>query len=179
MPRTASNSTPALHPYITLLVLTVLMTADDQATIAHLLRRTGFGPTSAEVDAAASKGYPAMVEELLDFTGPDPADATPPPTFTTAPRLGARNLSVQQRQAIARQRAVEFRNLQQWWLARMGTTAHPLKEKLTWFWHTHFATSEDKVQWPALMYRQNQLFRTMGTATSRCSPRPSPRTRPC
>jgi len=138
------------------------MTADDRATLAHLLRRTGFGPTPAEVDAAVAKGYRAMVEELLDFTTPDPADAAPAPTFTAAPRLGARNLTLAQRQAIARQRAVEFAALQQWWLARMGTTIHPLREKLTWFWHTHFATSEDKVRWPALMYRQNQLFRTMG-----------------
>jgi len=138
------------------------MAADDRPTIAHLLRRTGFGPTPVEVDAAESKGYLGTVEQLLDFSAPDPADASPPPTFTAAPRLGARNLTLSQRQAIARQRAVEFRNLQQWWLARMSTTAHPLREKLTWFWHTHFATSEDKVQWPALMYRQNQLFRTMG-----------------
>jgi uncharacterized protein (DUF1800 family) len=138
------------------------MAGDDRSTIAHLLRRTGFGPTSAEVDAATSKGYSATVEELLDFTGPDPADAAPAPTFTPLQRLGAKNLTVQQRQAIASQRALEFRNLQLWWLARMGTTAHPLKEKLTWFWHTHFATSEDKVQSPAYMYRQNQLLRTMG-----------------
>jgi uncharacterized protein (DUF1800 family) len=36
---------------------------------------------------------------------------------------------------------------------------HPLREKLTLFWHNHFATSLVKVQNPALMFRQNCLLR--------------------
>src|SRR5262249_17630330 len=36
---------------------------------------------------------------------------------------------------------------------------HPLREKLTLFWHNHFATSIAKVQSPALMFRQNCLLR--------------------
>jgi uncharacterized protein (DUF1800 family) len=36
---------------------------------------------------------------------------------------------------------------------------HPLREKMTLFWHNHFATSVLKVKSPALMYRQNQLLR--------------------
>ena len=36
---------------------------------------------------------------------------------------------------------------------------HPLREKMTLFWHNHFATSLAKVQDPALMFRQNGLLR--------------------
>ena len=36
---------------------------------------------------------------------------------------------------------------------------HPLREKLTLFWHNHFATSLAKVQDPVLMFRQNGLLR--------------------
>jgi uncharacterized protein (DUF1800 family) len=36
---------------------------------------------------------------------------------------------------------------------------HPLVERLTLFWHDHFATSQDKVANLALMHRQNELFR--------------------
>ena len=135
---------------------------DDRATIAHLLRRTGFGPTSAEVDAAAAAGYRATVERLLDFSAADPADLAAPPTFAAYAPGGARNLPLARRQAIDRQAASELEALQLWWLSRMATTAHPLREKLTWFWHTHFATSADKVRRPALMYQQNQLFRAQG-----------------
>ena len=40
-------------------------TQEDLAQIAHLLRRTGFGPTYDEIEAYAAKGYQAAVEELL------------------------------------------------------------------------------------------------------------------
>src|SRR5665213_2344116 len=140
----------------------VSMSGADRSTIAHLLRRTGFGPTAAEVDAAVARGYTATVDQLLDFSAPDPADAVPPPTFAPFQPLGASQLTTAQRQAAQKQRASEVRALQVWWLNRMATTAHPLREKLTFFWHGHFATSVDKVQRADLMYRQNQIFRSSG-----------------
>ena len=111
----------------------------DRATVAHLLRRAGFGPTAAEVDAATAAGYDATVDALLDFSGPDPADAAAPPTFTPVDTTA------------------------EWWLTRMATTAHPLREKLTLYWHGHFATSIAKVRRADLMYAQNQTFRSLGS----------------
>jgi uncharacterized protein (DUF1800 family) len=133
----------------------------DRSAIAHLLRRTGFGPTVAEVDAATTAGYEATVERLLDFSGTDAADAVPLPAFTPYQPLGAKKLTVEQRRAAQRQRAAETAALVGWWLERMRTSTHPLREKLTWFWHGHFATSVQKVQRPELMAGQNQLFRRM------------------
>ena len=52
--------------------------------------------------------------------------------------------------------------LQLWWLDRMIVTSTPLREKLTLFWHGHFATGAAKVRDAKLMYLQNQLFRTAG-----------------
>ncbi len=46
-----------------------------------------------------------------------------------------------------------------WWLYGMLEGGHPLREKLTLFWHNHFATSIAKVQSPKLMLRQNGLMR--------------------
>ena len=37
--------------------------------------------------------------------------------------------------------------------------SHPLREKMTLFWHNHFATSIIKVQTTALMLKQNELLR--------------------
>jgi uncharacterized protein (DUF1800 family) len=50
-------------------------------------------------------------------------------------------------------------DLTAWWLNRMGTTSRPLQEKITLFWHGHFATAIQKVGDTRFMYRQNQLFR--------------------
>ena len=49
--------------------------------------------------------------------------------------------------------------LRGWWLYCMLQGGHPLREKLTLFWHNHFATSLAKVQNSTLMFRQNCLLR--------------------
>jgi uncharacterized protein (DUF1800 family) len=45
------------------------------------------------------------------------------------------------------------------WLYRMILTPHPLQERLTLFWHDHFATSNAKVNNLGLMQRQIALLR--------------------
>ncbi len=44
----------------------------------------------------------------------------------------------------------------------MATVARPLQEKLTLFWHGHFATGQEKVNSARDMFDQNHLFRTDG-----------------
>jgi uncharacterized protein (DUF1800 family) len=50
--------------------------------------------------------------------------------------------------------------LRGWWVYCMLHGGHPLREKLTLFWHNHFATSIAKVRRTATMLQQNQLLRT-------------------
>lgn len=54
---------------------------------------------------------------------------------------------------------IETQRLGLWWANRMLTTKRPLEEKLTLFWHGHFATGENKVRDYRMMLRQNQMFR--------------------
>ena len=77
-----------------------------------------------------------------------------------------RNASPEVRQAVQQLRREQRRGQQEhltdlvaWWLGRMASAADPLGEKLTLFWHGHFATSAQKVQDAYLMWRQNDLFR--------------------
>ena len=46
----------------------------------------------------------------------------------------------------ARATTLETRRIGYWWLDRMVRTNRPLEEKLTLFWHGHFATSEEKLR---------------------------------
>jgi uncharacterized protein (DUF1800 family) len=63
--------------------------------------------------------------------------------------------------------------------ARCSHTPSPLTERMTLFWHNHFATSQQKVRIAQLMYRQNVLLRREALATSaRCCTR-SRATRRC
>lgn len=47
-----------------------------------------------------------------------------------------------------------------WWLNRMMATSRPLEERLTLFWHRHFATGGQKVFSPGYMMQQNQTLRS-------------------
>jgi uncharacterized protein (DUF1800 family) len=54
---------------------------------------------------------------------------------------------------------IETQRLGLWWANRMLVTRRPLEEKLTLFWHGHFATGENKVRDYRMMLRQNEMFR--------------------
>jgi hypothetical protein len=114
-----------------------------------LLRRAGFGASNAQVATLAAQPWDTTVDQLLDFTSA-PADVEP--AFLT--------------DADKADWEKEYL-LQQWWLDRMATSPTPLQEKLTLFWHGHFATANYKVTDMLLMYRQNALFRASAAGNFR------------
>ena len=63
--------------------------------------------------------------------------------------------------------AIETQRLGLWWANRMLTTNRPLEEKLTLFWHGHFATGENKVRDYRMMLRQNEMFRAQAAGNLR------------
>lgn len=137
-----------------------------RSDIALLYRRAGFGLKGAELDTLVPAGYEAAVESLLaGLTGPDPAgDAEVVPAFPAIQVPGATASASERRAANAELRS-GVTALQEWWMRRMVATSTPLREKLTLFWHGHFATGASKVRDPELMYLQNQLFRTQGAGS--------------
>ncbi len=62
---------------------------------------------------------------------------------------------------------IETQRLGLWWANRMLTTKRPLEEKLTLFWHGHFATGENKVRDYRMMLRQNEMFRRNASGSLR------------
>jgi len=134
-----------------------------RSDLAHLYRRAGFGATPAELDAAVTAGYAATVAALV--RPPSASDqgvlATPPPQLTVAPPPAVKDTAAQ-RKAYQAQVSSEGRALGLWWLDRMVMATNPFPEKLTFFWHGHFATAMSKVRSAALMLRQNELLRTGG-----------------
>ncbi len=58
-----------------------------------------------------------------------------------------------------RANSIETQRLGVWWANRMLTTRRPLEEKLTLFWHGHFATGDAKVRDYRMMLRQNEMLR--------------------
>ena len=141
------------------------MADQTRSDVAFLYRRAGFGLRPAELDRLAPAGYEAAVETVVAGLGaPDPGgDAIPVPAVHPRPpgQPGQPVDEAARRQEAAAVKA-DTRSLQQWWMDRMISTSTPLREKLTLYWHGHFATSVSKVRDARLMYLQNQLFRTAG-----------------
>ncbi|MEO8255799.1 MAG: DUF1800 domain-containing protein [Acidobacteriota bacterium] len=63
--------------------------------------------------------------------------------------------------------SIETERLGLWWANRMLTTRRPLEEKLTLFWHGHFATGENKVRDYRMMLQQNEMFRARASGSLR------------
>ena len=62
---------------------------------------------------------------------------------------------------------IETQRLGLWWANRMLVSERPLEEKLTLFWHGHFATGENKVRDYRMMLQQNLMFRTHASGNFR------------
>ena len=119
--------------------------AFDSRKAAHLLRRSGFGASPGEIARAVKDGLEGTVEGLFD----EAEDES--------------KLFAQTFEAIAGQFA-DFSDADQlrgWWLYRMVKTRVPLREKLTLFWHGHFATSIEKIEDAHLMGRQIETIRRL------------------
>jgi uncharacterized protein (DUF1800 family) len=114
----------------------------DRRKVAHLYRRAAFGGTWNELEEGVNLGPEACVDRLLSGQG----------RWT----VSEDDFAAIARTAVA---AGSDRNLQGWWIFRMLAGGHPLAERLTLFWHDHFATSQDKVANLGLMQQQNELFR--------------------
>jgi uncharacterized protein (DUF1800 family) len=130
---------------------------DENTAVRRLYDRFGFGPGRGEV--AAAGGFDAAVTALLSAV--DDGVAPGPPRFDPEPARPKKDSAERKRIAAElrrRQTAITV-----WWLDRMVATTTPLTEKLTWFWHGHFATSAQKVRSPALMLAQNETLRRLGT----------------
>lgn len=126
----------------------------------HLLIRTGFAPTQAEVDRWVGKPAQAAVADIITAALAS-KPAYPPPAFVDQPPPTPANQlhTVDERQEQRRAQMAEGVALKAWWLREMLETPNPLAERMVLFWHNHFATSQQKVVRSQAMWRQHQLFR--------------------
>jgi uncharacterized protein (DUF1800 family) len=127
----------------------------------HLLARTGFGPTDAEV-----RGYAALTREQgvnLVLRDVRSEAVTPPPAFAadTSPLRYPRpeNATPEERRAFQQQQVRQGLELRAWWIHELLVTPSPITERMTLFWHNHFVSSQQKVRFARLMYQQNATLR--------------------
>jgi uncharacterized protein (DUF1800 family) len=180
----APSTTRANDDAITPSLLPIRRENFGYAQARHLLWRAGFGGTDAQINRLVSWGPEKSVDTLLGFMdadkpgGPGAFNPITPDQFdkdimrplTEDERREQRRAQQAQdedtlakfreaRQERERMDRGQIAEIQKWWLTRMIETRHPMEEKLTLFWHGHFATNYRVIENSYHMFMQNQLFR--------------------
>ena len=159
----------------------------------HLLERAGFGGTPQEVERLVRMTPAQAVKSLVRYqqtpdkftpfqdSGSHDAGLEPfavsRPAATDLAKATGESLGVKVKpegnrkaQQVAdrylywlRASRLETHRLGYWWANRMLTTPRPFQEKMTLFWHGHFATTEEKVRDYRKLQIQNELLRQHAT----------------
>ncbi len=136
-----------------------------KAEITHLLKRTMFGSRLSDISYFATKTMSEAVDELLNPASPLPAppikeydgvtNATTPDT--DVPDGTTWINSVNNDGTIQSRRRASFKK---WWMGCMLQQDRSIREKMTLFWHNHFATETVDVSNANFLYKHANLLRT-------------------
>lgn len=123
----------------------------NMKSAAHLLRRTMFGPTRAEIQQAATQSLDATLATLFA------AQPFPNPPVGPTPLLPGQTWVDASFDATNDGTYAAY--LKAWWLGLMVSQGMSIREKMVLFWHNHFVSEYTTVQDSRFMYRQLDLFR--------------------
>ena len=119
----------------------------NKVMVDRMLWRTGFGPSEADRKKWIGRSIQDYVDNLLSspqggLQGPAPykQDSDNDPRAPLAPTEDDTDLVLQ-------------------WCDRMIRMKNPFTERMSLFWHNHFATQRNEVSPPQLMLTQIDLFR--------------------
>jgi uncharacterized protein (DUF1800 family) len=110
------------------------------ALVGHLYRRAAFGAIYGELTSALEIGPQATIDRLIN---PE----------------GDLNAFTQEYDRYEEAASGKLQNMRAWWLRRMFNTPDPLREKLTLFWHEHFATGPHRNESSKPMHDNVALLR--------------------
>jgi len=137
------TETPSLEPY---------SGPWDKRAALHLLRRTIVAPSYDDLESALARS----LDDLLDTLLADPGALPAPPRYVGEWMNADLIYWESGRVDVAN---TFFSELRRWWLMLMVNGGLSLRERMTLFWHNHFANNASLVVDARYMYQQNQLFR--------------------
>lgn len=130
----------------------------ERLAISRLFARCGFGPKPGEFERAIKNGFAATQRDLI--AKPSESQIASDSTGFNVEELGKRpepgTFANTEYQITMRK---QIKDMTLWWLDLMVSTETPLNEKMTWFWHGHWATSVEKGNFALPMFIQNKTFR--------------------
>lgn len=109
----------------------------NQLHLLHLHRRAGFGIPPANLSRLSAQPLQTAIANLFDASRPAlPLQIVEENTVTLAKVL---DMTKEERQMLRKDSREKLRDLNILWLQRMVSGKAALREKMTLFWHGHFA----------------------------------------
>ena len=132
--------------------------------LRHLLRRTLFGATKADMAYFSGKSVTQVVNELLNPTAPLPAPPVKEYVVSATTLVPDNNIAagttwvgdINNDGNIAGYRRASFKK---WWVGNLINQDRSIREKMTLFWHNHFATETNEISNAQYVYKHHHLFR--------------------
>jgi len=125
---------------------------------AHLLRRSTFGPTINEIDQFAGYTATEAMNLLLDDTAENPLPPIDPVTGLTWVDPSGVEGPARAGDGNSEQDEL-FGFFQSWHMDVMRQAPNTLKERITWFFHTHLPARWTEINSSEAIYYQNCLYR--------------------
>ncbi|HEU4387947.1 MAG TPA: DUF1800 domain-containing protein [Blastocatellia bacterium] len=121
----------------------------EERVARHIYARMAFGGTPAEIDDLVNRSASteAAVDYMIEYgqINNQSLDDVLQRSFNFSLPLSDQRFSINQ--------------IRRWWVTRMVYSKRQFEEKMTLFWHNHFATANTKVNSAAQMFIQNELLR--------------------
>lgn len=133
-----------------------------KADLVHLLKRTLYGATPADIAYFEKKELDSIISELVSA----PAGETPPPlnyynsaTYTDPQGIEAGKTWVNAAYGDGTVNGYRANSLRRWWIQRLLLQGRSIREKLMVFWHNHFVTEIRETGDARYSYRYVELLR--------------------
>lgn len=117
------------------------MKPTNQLKNQHLLWRAGFGPMAENAESLKHMPTKELYALLLKTSAkkPEPINTATPIMFDGEMVNNYQKLTSEQKRQIRKQSALDIKNLNLTWFNKMISSEAQLREKMSLFWHGHFA----------------------------------------
>ncbi len=133
--------------------------------VIHLLKRTMFGASLADINYFKTRSFQASVDEILNPVAPlpdPPVKEYPTPANAGTPdnQILEGDSWVLDPSTDGSVNALRISSFKKWWMGVMIQQDRSIREKMTLFWHNHFATETSVIGNAQYVYKHHLLLRT-------------------
>ncbi len=132
--------------------------------VIHLLKRTMFGATKTDIAYFLGKTCAQSVSELLNPAAPLPAPPvkeynTPANANPADSNIAAGTTWVGDANTDGAVNSLRVASFKKWWMGVMVNQDRSIREKMTLFWHNHFATETNVIGYSQYIYKHHAMLR--------------------